>query len=163
MAYEAVLLFGVIFAASYTVLASMNWSYPLAPVPRAALQAVLFAIIGIYLAFCWTRTGQTLALKAWGLKVTRNDGQLLTASSCLARYLLAWHLWLPGIAAGALLDLTMGWTLCALVLGFLLLLTPAVLDPRGRLLHDQWTGTRVICAPARNLRCARSGGRTRPR
>lgn len=148
MAYEAVLLFGVIFAASYAVLATMNWSYPLPPVPRAALQATLFATIGVYLAFCWTRTGQTLALKAWGLKVTRTDGQLLTPSSAVARYLLAWHLWLPGIAAGALLDFALGWTLFALALGFLLLLTPAAFDQKGRLLHDSWTGTRVIRLPA---------------
>jgi len=148
MVYEAVLLFGVIFAVSYTVLASMNWAYPLPPIPRAVLQATLFAIIGVYLAFCWTRTGQTLASKAWGLKVTRHDGRLLTPSSALARYLLAWHLWLPGIAAGAVLKLPIIWTLCALTVGFLLLLTPAIFDPKGRLLHDRWTGTRVIRVPA---------------
>lgn len=148
MAYEAVLLFSVAFAVSYALLALMNWSYPLRPVPRAMLQTTLFATVGVYLAFCWTRTGQTLALKAWGLKVTRDDGGLLTRSSALVRYLLAWHLWLPGIAAGAVLDLTMGWTLFAVALGFLLLLIPAVLDSKGRLLHDRWTGTRVIRVPA---------------
>ncbi len=69
MVYDAVLILGVLFAVGYLVLAPQQWSYPLSFSQRAALQASLFAAVGIYFVFCWTRTGQTLALKAWRLKV----------------------------------------------------------------------------------------------
>ena len=61
---------------------------------------------------------------------------------------LAWHLWLPGLAIAGLFHLTAGWTLVAVTACFALLLTPALLDPQRRLLHDRWTGTRVVRVPA---------------
>ena len=65
----------------------------------------------------------------------------------MARYLLAWHLWLPGLAIAALLPNTAVWTLLALAGGFALLLIPAQTDDQRRLLHDRWTGTRIVRVP----------------
>lgn len=144
MIYEAVLLLGVVFAVSYALLTSTQWSYPLPSGQRAVLQAVLFATIGAYFVVCWTRTGQTLALKAWRLKVIDADGRPPHRNRALARYLLAWHLWLPGLVIATTLQLSVAGTLVALAISFALLLIPALTDRRQRLLHDRWTGTRIV-------------------
>ena len=147
MIYDSVLVIGVLFAVGYVVLASQQWSYPLSFAQRAALQAALFTAIGVYFVFCWMRTGQTLALKAWRLRVVDTRGRLPSRVRAVARYLLAWHLWLPGLAIAALVQTTAVSTLLALLGGFALLLTPALIDDQRRLLHDRWTGTRVVRVP----------------
>ena len=147
MIYDTVLVVGVLFAVGYIVLASQQWSYPLSFAERAALQTSLFVAVGVYFVFCWMRTGQTLALKAWRLRVVDTSGRPPSGVRAVARYLLAWHLWLPGFAIAALMPITAAWTLLALVGGFALLLTPAVIDDQRRLLHDRWTGTRIVRLP----------------
>ncbi len=147
MVYEAVLLLGVVFAISYALLVSLQWSYPLPPTQRFLLQATLFWVIGAYFVVSWTRTGQTLALKAWRLKVTNSDGRPPRSGRAVARYLLAWHLWLPGLAIVGLFQFSVGWTLAALAFTFGLLLIPALIDRQRRLLHDLWTGTRIVRVP----------------
>jgi hypothetical protein len=61
-----------------------------------------------------------------------------------ARYVLAWHLWIPGLAYIAVTGVDVVANLVALAAGFALLLLPAVADPQRRLLHDRWTATRVV-------------------
>jgi uncharacterized RDD family membrane protein YckC len=144
MIYEAVLLFGVVFIVSYALLALFQWTYPLPPGPRAALQAVLFLAIGGYFVWCWSRSGQTLALKTWNLKVVDASGAPPPVGRAIARYVLAWHLWLPGLVWVSLFHSNALADLGALAAGFALLLLPALLDPQRRLLHDRWSGTRIV-------------------
>lgn len=144
MIYEAVLLFGIAFTVGYALLASMQWSYPLPPARRTALQLALFVALGAYFVVCWSRGGQTLALKAWRLKVIESSGRSLTRGRALVRYLLAWHLWLPGLAIAAVFELGVPATLITLTLSFALFVASAFKDSQLRFLHDRWTGTRVI-------------------
>jgi uncharacterized RDD family membrane protein YckC len=144
MVYEAVLLFGVVFIVSYALLALAQWTYPLSPGRRTVLQAVLFVAIGAYFVWCWSRSGQTLALKTWHLKVVATDGRPPSLARAAGRYLLAWHLWLPGALWAALARTGTVATAAAFVCGFALLLLPALADPQRRLLHDRATSTRVI-------------------
>ena len=111
MTYEAVLLLWIAFAIGYALLVSLQWSYPLQPTPRRLLQVILFFVIGAYFVVSWTRTGQTLALKAWRLKVVDFERRSPRSGRAIARYLLAWHLWLPGLAVAALFQLSIGGTL----------------------------------------------------
>ena len=62
----------------------------------------------------------------------------------IARYALAWHLWLPGLVWVSLFHSRALADLAALAAGFALLLLPALADPQRRLLHDRWTRTRVV-------------------
>ena len=149
MTYEAVLLCGIVFAVGYVLLALMQWSYPLPPKARASLQAALFVVIGAYFVVSWTRSGQTLALKSWRLKVVDVDDRAPRHSRAIARYLLAWHLWLPGLTIAGIYPLSAGWTLAALAVTFGLLVIPPLIDRQRRLLHDLLTGTRVVRVPAR--------------
>ena len=147
MLYEAVLLLGIAFVVSYAVLASFQWSYPLLPSERILLQSALFVVAGAYFVVCWTRTGQTLALKAWRLKVVDSGGRTLRSGRAVARYLLAWHLWLPGLAVAGLLEPSAGSIVAALGVSLMLLSIPALVDRRRRLLHDLLTGTRIVRVP----------------
>jgi uncharacterized RDD family membrane protein YckC len=144
MVYEAVLLFGVVFIVSYALLALAQWTYPLSPARRTVLQATLFVAIGAYFAWCWSRSGQTLALKTWGLKVVMTDGQPPSLPRAIGRYVLAWHLWLPGALWAGLARAGIVADAAAFVCGFVVLLLPALADPQRRLLHDRATSTRVI-------------------
>jgi uncharacterized RDD family membrane protein YckC len=144
MVYEAVLLFGVVFIVSYALLAALRWTYPLPGAQRAALQGVLFVAVGAYFVWCWTRSGQTLALKTWRLKVVGPDSSPPSMPRATARYVLAWHLWIPGLAYIAVTGVDVVPNLVALAAGFALLLLPAATDPQRRLLHDRWTATRVV-------------------
>ncbi|MES2182509.1 MAG: RDD family protein [Pseudomonadota bacterium] len=58
------------------------------------LQLFLWLSIGVYFVWCWHKSGQTLAMQAWKLKlVTQEDvnqaPQLLTFKLAIARYALA--------------------------------------------------------------------------
>jgi uncharacterized RDD family membrane protein YckC len=142
--YEGVLLFGVTFAAGLGVLALSGWSTPLSGVRRLVLQAALFGVIGAYFVWCWSRSGQTLALKTWKLRVIDRDGRSPSLPRATARYLLSWTLFLPGLAYIAVFEPSRTGSLVALALGFGALLIPAIVDPQRRLLHDRWTGTRIV-------------------
>ena len=144
MIYEAVLLFGVVFIVSYALLALAQWTYPLPPARRAVLQAVLFLAIGAYFVWCWSRSGQTLALKTWGLKLIAADGRPPSLARSTARYVLAWHLWLPGVVWTLVYPANVVAEVAAFGAGFVLLLLPAIRDPQRRLLHDRAAGTRIV-------------------
>ena len=144
MTYEAVLLFGLVFVASYALLALAGWSYPLSAPQRGVLQAVLFVVVGVYFVYCWVRAGQTLAMKSWRLRVVDRQGGHLTPARAVLRYLLAWSLFAPGLAFVALTDAGAVSSLLALAAGLLAMLALARLDRRGQLLHDRILGSRVI-------------------
>jgi uncharacterized RDD family membrane protein YckC len=147
MTYEAVLLFGVVFIPSYLLLALMQWQGVLEGGQRWAHQAVLFIAIGVYFVWCWHRSGQTLAMKTWNLRLVLGDGGRVSLSRAIARYVLAWHLFVPGLAAIALLQDTGPRGAVWLLVSFVLMLLPAVFDQQRRLLHDHVLGTRVIKDP----------------
>lgn len=147
MTYEAVLLFGVVFIVSYLVLALAQWTHPLKAGQRWALQAVLFLAVGVYFVWCWSRGGQTLAMKTWRLRAVGRDGGPIGWRTALLRYLLAWHLFAPGIAYVALFRTHSGWDVVAFVLGFFAMLAIGAGSGDRQLLHDRWLGTRVVREP----------------
>lgn len=144
MTYEAVLLFGVVFIVGYLVLALAQWTYPLQDRQRWTLQAVLFVAIGAYFVWCWTRGGQTLAMKTWRLRVVGPDGGPIGWRTAVLRYLLAWHLFVPGIAYVTLFRTHAAGDVAAFALGFFAMLALGVAGRDRQLLHDRWLGTRVV-------------------
>lgn len=144
MTYEAVLLFGLAFVVGLAILVLAGWTYPLTPPRLWLLQAVLFAAIGAYFVHCWVRSGQTLAMKSWRLRVVDRDGKPPTVGRALLRYLLSWSLFAPGLLFVAFARFDVRWNLLAIAASVLLMLSPARLDSRRQLLHDRVLGTRVI-------------------
>jgi uncharacterized RDD family membrane protein YckC len=92
-----------------------------------AYQALLVGLIVAFFGWFWTRRGQTLGMQAWRLKVSREDGSLLTWTDTFKRL------------AAALISFA------PLGLGYFWLWID-----RDRLTwHDRWTHTRVIVLPKR--------------
>jgi uncharacterized RDD family membrane protein YckC len=90
----------------------LEWVY------RSMLVLLTIGFFGLF----WTRSGQTLGMAAWRLKVERDDGALLTWKDTVIRLGAALLSWLP---AG---------------LGFLWI----VADRDKRAWHDRLSHTRVV-------------------
>jgi uncharacterized RDD family membrane protein YckC len=93
----------------------LEWVY------RLTLVLLTIAFFGLF----WTRSGQTLGMAAWRIKLEREDGALLTWYDTVIRLGAAILSWLP---AG---------------LGFLWILA----DGEKRAWHDQLSHTRVVRLP----------------
>lgn len=141
--YEGVLLFGVVFFAGflYSVLTRQQNALQ----GRTGLGAFLFVVLGLYFVGFWTRSGQTLAMKTWHLRVVDAAGRPLTAGRALLRYLLSWLWFAPALAGVWALGLHGGGaiigSLLAGVAGYALI---ARLHPQRQFLHDTICGSRVI-------------------
>jgi len=93
------------------------------------LDAVLFAIMvasgsGFYIWF-WTRSGQTLGMIAWRIKLETLDGELINLRQGLIRYFAAWP------------------SFFIFGLGFLWL----YLDSQGDAAHDKLSRSKVVLLP----------------
>jgi uncharacterized RDD family membrane protein YckC len=145
--YEGVLLFGVLFFACFVYVVLTRQEQALFGLPGYVFA---FVVPGAYFITFWTRSGQTLALKTWHLRVVDLQGRPLHLGRALARYVLSWlwvlpglSLWAFGLRGGLLAASMLGW-----MLGYALL---ARLHPQRQLLHDALCGSRVITQlPARS-------------
>jgi uncharacterized RDD family membrane protein YckC len=91
-------------------------------VKRLLLQIFLWLIVGAYFVWCWLRSGRTLAMQAWKVKLIGHDGQLISLNIAILRYVLA----------------TLGMVLCGL--GFLW----AIVDSQHLFLHDRLLKSRIV-------------------
>lgn len=119
LVYDGVLLFGIVFVAGYlfVALARDAQSGP----ARLSFQIYLLAVCGSYFVFSWVRSGQTLAMKTWGLRLVSASGGAITPARALLRYLLA----IVSVGSG----LGLVW---------------ALFDREGHFLHDRLAGTRIV-------------------
>lgn len=100
-----------------------------------------------FLAWFWTRTGQTLGMQTWQIRVRDERGGAVTAWKATLRYLVALAQWLLLLFAVYLAreygaPVTVGITALVLVgLGM------SQLHPRRLMLHDWLSGTVLVHAP----------------
>ncbi len=92
---------------------------------RYALQLFLWLGIGLYFVWCWRKSGQTLAMQTWQLKLSDGQTKLLNWPQALIRYALA------------------SLSLAAFGLGFVW----AVFDRDGLFLHDRLLNSRITFVP----------------
>ena len=97
------------FSCSSRYSATAGWA-------RALLQILILAVFAGYFLWCWLRGGQTLAMKAWRIRLVE-----VTPRKALLRFLLAL----------ALLPLSIAW---------------AFFDRDRQFLHDRLAGTRLVQA-----------------
>jgi uncharacterized RDD family membrane protein YckC len=114
MAYEALLIFAVAFFAAWIFFFASGGRDATTGVARAELQAFILVVLAAYFLWCWLRGGQTLAMRAWKIRVVD-----VTPAKAAARFLIA----------AALLPLSVLW---------------ALVDRDGQFLHDRLAGTRLI-------------------
>ena len=114
MVYEALLVFGVAFFAAWTFYFASGGRDATRGVERAELQVFILLVLAGYFLWCWLRGGQTLAMRAWKIRLVD-----VTPGKAVARFLIA----------AASLPLSILW---------------ALVDRDGQFLHDRLAGTRLI-------------------
>ena len=116
MLYEAILLFAVAFFAGWLFYAASGGRDATQGALRHELQALILVVFAAYFLWCWLRGGQTLAMKAWHVRLVD-----VTPPRALIRLLLA----------ALLLPISIIW---------------ALFDRDRQFLHDRLAGTRLINA-----------------
>lgn len=119
--YESFLLLGVLsvaFVLPY-LLIGMIWRIA---IPGPLLWLHVFIVLLAYFGWLWKRSGQTLAMQTWKIRLVSADGGPLTTRQVFLRYSLAW----PSLLAGGI--------------GILW----ALIDRDRQFLHDRLAGTRLI-------------------
>ena len=145
MVYEAMLLFGVLFIATWLFSTLLQQRHAL--YLRDALQDWLFVVLGLYFCWLWTHGGQTLAMKAWDLRVLDSTDSPLSWRRAVLRYALCWLWFLPGLAV-AKLSGAQGWMLLLLPAANIVLWALSLrLDPDRQFLHDRIARTRIVLVP----------------
>ncbi|ALT76503.1 RDD family protein [Paucibacter sp. KCTC 42545] len=141
--YEGVLLFGVVFVAGYFFSAMTQQRHAMQG--QHALQAFLFAVLGIYFAWFWSRGGQTVAMKAWHIRVVDRQGLALSQARALARYVLSYLWFVPALLSAWAAGLhSTGAIMGALLAGIAAYALLALLLPQKQFLHDVLCGTQLI-------------------
>jgi uncharacterized RDD family membrane protein YckC len=141
--YEGVLLFGVLMIASYLFSSLTQQRHAL--VGRHGLQAFLFVVLGIYFVWFWSHGGQTVAMKAWHLRLVTASGGAVSQARALARYTLAWLWFVPALLALYLSPIRSVPAMFAVItVGVLTYAALARLHPQRQFWHDAACGTRLV-------------------
>ncbi|HYJ18357.1 MAG TPA: RDD family protein [Burkholderiales bacterium] len=93
--YEVMLLFAIVFVFSYLFLSLARDAQ--SGLARLVFQIYLLAVCGAYFMFCWVRSGQTLPMKTWRLRLVMSSGDPVSMSAAFRRYLVAVPAMLSGI------------------------------------------------------------------
>ena len=119
MVYEALLLFAVAFFAAWLFLFASGGRDATSGWLRHELQAFIGLMFAAYFLWCWLRGGQTLAMKAWRIRLME-----VTPARALVRLLLAGIFVPTGIS-----------------------IVWAFFDRDRQFLHDRLAGTRLVLLP----------------
>jgi uncharacterized RDD family membrane protein YckC len=117
MLYEALLLAAVAFFAAWLFFFASGGRDATEGWARHLLQLFILVVLAAYFLWCWLRGGQTLAMKAWRIRLVD-----VTPKKAILRFLLA-------------------------VLFFPVTIPWALVDKDRQFLHDRLAGTRLICVP----------------
>jgi uncharacterized RDD family membrane protein YckC len=141
--YEGVLLFGVVWATGMVY--SLVTGQRHAMTGQTGMQLVQFIVLGAYFTWFWSRTGQTLPMQTWNIRVVTVAGAPLTRLRAACRYLVAWLWFLPALLAAHLADIRSGLAVSVILLaGVLTYALLSLLHPRRQFLHDALCGTQLI-------------------
>lgn len=141
--YEGVLLFGVAMAAAgiYSVVTGMRHALH----GRFGLMAFLLGTMAVYFVWFWSHGGQTVAMKAWHVRLVDSHGRPVTPLRSLARHILAWLWFAPALLAAGLSGLKSSGSTAAIVLaGIVAYAWLSRLHPQRQFLHDVACGTRLV-------------------
>lgn len=116
MVYEAFLIFAVSFFAAWVFFFASGGRDATRGALRTELQFFILVVLAAYFLWCWLRGGQTLAMRAWRIRLAD-----VTPAKAVLRFVLA----------AVLLPLSILW---------------ALVDRDRQFLHDRLAGTRLINA-----------------
>lgn len=141
--YEGVLLFGVLFVAGYLYSALTQQHHALKG--QTGLQAFAFIVLALYFVLFWSRGGQTVAMRAWNVRIVTADGQPVSQARALARYVASWLWFVPALLTARLAGLHSASEIFALMItGVVAYALLALVHPQRQFLHDALCGTRLV-------------------
>ncbi|MHB1085460.1 MAG: RDD family protein [Thiobacillus sp.] len=123
MIYESLLVTAVVFVASFIIIPVVGEMH--APWQRHLYQVYILVVLFAYFSAFWLRSGQTLAMKTWRIRLVNQTGAPLTLKQAALRFILA----LLGLL---LAGIGFWW---------------ALFDRDQQFLHDRIAGTRLIHVP----------------
>ena len=154
--YEGVLLFGVLMIAGYLYSSLTQQRHALRG--QSGLQAFLFVILAIYFVWFWSHGGQTVAMRAWHVRLLTHDGQPVSQGRAALRYLASWIWFIPAWATAGLTGLHSTAQIFALMaIGVVAYALLARLHPQRQFWHDALCGTRLVTWRPPAARRAQSG------
>lgn len=126
LVYDGLLLLAMAFAYDVVVLTIQRQLFSARETQPLGWQELvgLWFFLSLYYIWCWRRSGQTLGMKTWRLRLQQPDGSPPTLRQAWLRCLLA-----PLALAS--------------VVGYLWCLWSRT----GDCLHDRWSSTRVVVLP----------------
>jgi uncharacterized RDD family membrane protein YckC len=141
--YEGVLLFGVVMVAGLIYSTVTDQRHALTG--TTGLQSVLFAVLALYFTVFWSRTGQTLAMQTWHIKLVTISGARVPPGRAFCRYLLAWLWFVPALLGLHLSGLKGSLpAFSAIIAGVLTYAALSRLHPDHQFWHDAVCGTRLV-------------------
>jgi uncharacterized RDD family membrane protein YckC len=141
--YEGVLLFGVLMIAGYLYSSLTQQRHALQG--HAGLQAFLFIVLAIYFVWFWSHGGQTVAMRAWHVRLLTHDGQPVSQGRAALRYIASWAWFMPALATAWLAGLRgPGQILTLIAVGVVVYALLSRLQPQGQFWHDALCGTRLV-------------------
>jgi uncharacterized RDD family membrane protein YckC len=141
--YEGVLLFGVVMIAGYLYSSLTQQRHALQG--QTGLQAFLFVVLAIYFVWFWSHGGQTVAMRAWHVRLLTQDGRPVSQGRAALRYLTSWIWFVPATATAWLAGLHSAAQIFALmVVGVVAYALLARLQPQRQFWHDALCGTRLV-------------------
>lgn len=144
MLYEASLMFAVAFIATWLFQFAAGGAV-VTGWQRTALQFYLAAVFAAYFLWCWLRGGQTLAMKAWNIRLVSPGHGRIPARIALARLVLAAIFVGSFCAALAAAFIHRNPWLAFVTLAFSGIgLGWALFDRDRQFLHDRLAGTRLV-------------------
>lgn len=130
--YDSLLLFATLFAATIPALA-LTAGEAIRP-GNLPFLFYLLSVSYLYFGWCWTRSGQTLGMRAWNLRLRASHGRRMGWGLALLRFV------------AAILSMTLAG------MGFLWCL----FDPEKRSLHDRLCNTMIEHLPVNRPEAANS-------
>ena len=145
--YEGLLLFGVVMAAGFVFSGLTQQRHALQGLH--GLQAFVFFVLGSYFVWFWCKSGQTLAMKTWHVRLVDRQGHAVTPRRAVARYLLSWLWFLPALGVAHWADTPSGAGLWMCLLGGVMVIAIAAhWSPDRQFVHDLICRTRLVdCRP----------------
>ena len=104
MGYDSILIFALLFIAGgiYIEISrrinniaadQVNTGQIITEIAPAAsgplFTAYLTLVVGLFLSYFWCKTGQTLGMQSWRLKIQNTDGSLISPKQAFVRYFVS--------------------------------------------------------------------------
>ena len=140
--YEGVLLFGVAVVTALVFSPLVGQRNALND--RWGLMAAVAGVFTLYFVYFWSKSGQTLAMQTWRLRVVDLQGQALTWHRALLRSLLGWLWFMPALLLASALGLHGSVIYAVVALGLVVYVVLARLHPQRRFLHEILSRTQVV-------------------